>query len=156
MTTAGSDVPQTHTLPQLRQEYEQKMQAYDALFLQASTANDLTKVPELKKMNKEISDILDKMQFILTNSKDTDMDIQETRRDLVAKLQRIQQDFNGLSQQTDQLQTLRRIRLQESVEGKKDLYWYILLFLGLAIMIGVVLIFFTKRASPIPTTYSAT
>jgi hypothetical protein len=70
--------------------------------------------------------------------------------ELLADLRQIQRDYNGLIKETDTLETLRRIRQQEDVSIKRELYWYLIIFVFVAILLIAYLIFYGKRAATAP------
>lgn len=125
----------------IRSQYEQKKKEYDALIESA----DASKLPEIRKLNKEISELLSQM---LENSARYNTADEE---ELVRRLQQIQKDYNGLITSTDDLETLRRIRAYETDTSRRTLFWYIgaMVIAGLLV---VLFIFLFQRVKSIATT----
>ena len=97
---------------------------------------------KLKSLNSQIADVLHKMIEITAQSKQTQAT--DYRADLLQKLDRIQKDYNGLSQNTDQIETLRRIRANQIVDTNFNLYFF--LFLAICVLL-LLLIFFRGQNS---------
>jgi hypothetical protein len=75
---------------------------------------------------------------------------EEELTELLNDLRQIQRDYNGLIKETDTLETLRRIRQQEDVSVKRELYWYLIVFVFVAILFLGYLLFYGKRAATAP------
>lgn len=124
----------------LRSQYETKKQQYDTLLATA----DASKLPELRRLNQELSGLLSQM---LENSARYNTADEE---ELIRRLQQIQKDYNGLITSTDDLETLRRIRAYETDTSKKTLYWYIVAMIVAAVLV-IVFIFVFQRVKSIAT-----
>ena len=100
-------------------------------------------------MNKALSDRLDTMLTLLSTMKNNNS-AEDELNSLLFELRQIQRDYNGLIKETDTLATLRRIRQQEDVSIKRELYWYLIVFVFIAILFIGYLIFYGKRAATAP------
>ena len=90
-------------------------------------------------LNKRIED--------LTYLKTTTPDMRMEREHLLAVLRRIQTDYSGLIENTDDLETLRRIREQEGGAAKQELMWYIIAFFAMAAaLLGVIFVMGGQKA----------
>ena len=123
------------TVSDLQTQYKQKLAEYDRLVQNALATNDVSKIPELQTRNAELNEILEKMLS------ETGVNIRVQREELVSTLNRIQRDYNGLKDSTDELTLLRRIRQSEEGASRKDFQFYLGLFF--AICLGILgMIFF--------------
>jgi hypothetical protein len=95
----------------------------------------------LKGLNQQISQVLDQMIGITAKAKESHANLY--RGDLIQKLDRIQKDYNGLAQSTDQLETLRRIRRDQATTANQFFWTYFSLFLVLCV--AVLLFLFFKK-----------
>lgn len=134
----------------LRNQYEQKKKQYDALI----EKGDASKMPEIRRLNKELSALLSQLLENSARYKTADED------ELIRRLQQIQKDYNGLLTSTDDLETLRRIRAYESDTSKRDLFWYIVGMIIAGLLLLVFLFVFQRESSiattaPSPPTTSA-
>lgn len=96
-----------------------------------------TNIEQIKAKNVEIAAQLDQMIRESSMSGATDPDVEAARAELVETLNRIQTDYNGLIQNTDKLETLRRIRSfkQDSSQSELQVYLFAFLFLGLIVIV---------------------
>lgn len=132
-------------MEELKQKFAQQSALYESHIREgASTA-------KISALNVEISKTLEEMIGILTNVKEDDQ-IVEYRGQLIEKLQRIQQDYNGLIQSTDTLETLRRIRESQQTVSTASLQIYLFFFFAILLIVFVMMIFFQKKpmAAPMP------
>jgi enoyl reductase-like protein len=131
--------------------YEQEVARYNAL------VNDTIAHPEklnanlveIRAVNQRLARILDEMLADAHNTRGTSAAV---RDELTEKLNRIQRDYNGLLQNTDKLETLRRIRKGETENWSGGLAVYILAFLAVAIVAIFLAMFTRQNAATIPTT----
>jgi len=139
----------------LQRKYERQLKEYDALLV----SGDKTK---LREVNVAISKTLHEMIEMLTFLKKETPSLKQERDELLVKLRRIQRDYNGLVTNTDELETLRRIRAEESDQGKRELSWYLLLFLLASFCLMVYVFLYGRKeataaiASAVPTTPALT
>jgi len=133
----------------LRTAHEAQLNQYKTLIETAVTNHDSSKLPEIIAMNKALSDRLDTMLTLLSTMKNNNS-AEDELNSLLFELRQIQRDYNGLIKETDTLETLRRIRQQEDVSIKRELYWYLIVFVFIAILFIGYLIFYGKRAATAP------
>lgn len=137
-------------MSELKATYEAQMEEYRRLANEATI--DSTKidanVEKLKTLNAEIADTLDKMITLMSKT-GFDMNSEVTQSELLAKLQRIQKDYNGLAQTTDKLETLRRIKEFESAKESSSIFIY-LISIGILAIILLLFMFFRSRSSYLP------
>lgn len=107
--------------------------------------NDPSKLPELKAKSEAIQHVLDKMIENLTYLKKETPDIRAERDSLLEKLRRIQRDYSAMVVNTDDLETLRRIRQQENGEARRMLLIYLTAFLFVACMLMVYLVYAGRK-----------
>jgi len=128
-------------LPEIEATYQKQLQDYETAITTALANKDASKLPEIRSKAEAIQATLNKMIEELTYLKKETPNIRMQRDNLIATLRRIQKDYNAMLVNTDDLETLRRIREQESGEAKRELFMYIGFFLVLAIVILLFLIF---------------
>lgn len=134
-------------MEELKTKYAQQVALYESYIREGAD------VQKISALNVEIGKTLEEMIGILTNMKeDGGGRIQEQRNQLIEKLQRIQQDYNGLIQNTDKLETLRRIRQSEQTVSTKTLQLYLIFFFAILLVILLLMLFFQKKpiAAPMP------
>ena len=129
----------------LRVKYETQLKEYDALIGEALEASDTSQLPRLRTLNTSIGSTLNEMIQQLTFLKKDTPDLKKERDELIIRLRRIQQDYDGLRVNTDELETLRRIRQQESSEANQILYMYLFFFFIVCLVIVLYLLFMTHR-----------
>lgn len=132
-------------MDETKKQYTQQLQEYDRVVDEAIRAQDLSKLPKIKDLNAGLAKTLNKMIEDLTFLKKDTPDIKKTRDELLERLRKIQKDYNGLLENTDQLETLRRIRQQESREADRQLYMYLIFFLLVALAIVLFVLFFSGQ-----------
>lgn len=133
----------------LRTAHENQLKQYETLIKTAIANRDSSKLPEIRAMNKSIDDRLNIMIQQLVAMKNN-YSAEEELTELLIELRKIQRDYNGLVKETDTLETLRRIRQQEDVSIKRELYWYLIVFVFVAILFIGYLLFYGKRAATAP------
>jgi FtsZ-binding cell division protein ZapB len=121
------------------------MKEYESLIKQAVDAGDISQLPRLREMNAAIGKTLNDMIEQLTFLKRDTPQLKKDRDELVDKLRQIQNDYNGLLVNTDQLETLRRIRQQENGEAERQLRMYLFFFLAICLAIFIYLLIATQR-----------
>ena len=137
------------TMNTLRTAHEAQLQQYKTLIETAVKNRDSSKLPDIIAMNVELSNRLDTMLTLLATMKNS-YSAEDELNSLLFELRQIQRDYNGLIKETDTLATLRRIRQQEDVSIKRELYWYLIVFVFIAILFIGYLIFYGKRAATAP------
>ena len=133
------------TMDETKKQYTQQLQEYDRIVDEAIRSQDLSQLPKIKELNTGLAKTLNKMIEDLTFLKKDTPDIKNTRDELLERLRKIQKDYNGLLVNTDQLETLRRIRQQESREAERQLYMYLIFFLVIALLIVLFVLFFSGQ-----------
>jgi hypothetical protein len=127
---SGATLP---TVADLQRQYATKIERYDAEIQRALALNDTSKIPKLQAMNAELNGILEKIL------QESPMDAQ--RETLVSTLNRIQRDYNGLKQNTDTFELLRRIREGETGASHKEFQMYLGAFFALCLGLLAMLFF---------------
>jgi hypothetical protein len=130
--------------------YEQEVARYNAL-VDDTLANPQkldTNLAEIRAINQRLAHILDQMLTDAHNTRGTPASL---RDELIEKLHRIQRDYNGLLQNTDKLETLRRIRKGETENWWGSLSIYLISFLVLAVITIFVVMFKRQKVVAIPT-----
>jgi hypothetical protein len=132
-------------MDELRAKYERQVKEYDDLVSRSLNTNDTTQLARIRSMNQAIAKTLNEMIEKSTFLKKDTPSLTKERDELVSRLRQIQMDYNGLLVNTDQLETLRRIRQQESGEANRELYLYIGFFLLVCLVLIIYLTFMTHR-----------
>ena len=126
-------------------ELKSKIDYYNDLVRRALESNDTTLIPEIRSMNRTISQLLNEQVEKLTYLRQDSPTISQERDRLIERLRQIQKDYNGLLDNTDDLETLRRIRQEESAEGRRLFGIYLMAFLGLCTLLLAYLAFFAQK-----------
>jgi len=116
-------------MDELRSKYERQLKEYDDLVQSSIDSQDVSKLPRLRELNAAIAKTLNEMIEKLTFLRRETPTLKQERDELINRLRQIQLDYNGLLVNTDNLETLRRIRQQEGSEANRQLYMYIGFFL---------------------------
>jgi exonuclease V gamma subunit len=130
----------------LRAAHEKQLADYQKMIDEAIENRDATKLPDIRATNQALYDRLEVMiqqLALMKNNSSTEVELQK----LLALLRKIQQDYTNLVKDTDTLETLRRIRQQEDVSAKRELYWYLIAFVFIAILLIAYLVFYGKSAA---------
>lgn len=135
--------------------YQEQVAAYEAAVNASIQQNDPSRLQELRTMSEGIQTTLNKMIENLTYLKRETPDLKAERDKLLADLRRIQQDYSAMLSNTDDLETLRRIRQQENGEARRMLLIYLMAFLFMSCML-LVYIVYTGRKTPTSATTAAT
>jgi len=101
-------------------------------------------VDQIKILNQQIAGKLDELIQTSTPITSTPQ-IDAAREELVRKLARIQHDYNGLIQNTDKLETLRRIQTFKKEDTESELKLYLFAFIVVSLLVLVVMLF--KKSS---------
>jgi hypothetical protein len=135
--------------------YQRQVAEYEAMLEASIRQNDPTKLPDLRTKSEGIQATLNKMIENLTYLKKETPDIRSERDSLLAKLRRIQQDYSAMLVNTDDLETLRRIRQQENGEARRMLMVYLMAFLFVCTML-IIYLMYTGRKTPTSQTTAPT
>lgn len=128
-------------MDELRKQYEKQVAEYERII----DSNDPSKMERLRQLNTAIGNTLNEMIEKLTFLKKDTPNLKKERDELIERLRQIQKDYNGLLVNTDQLETLRRIRQQESGETDRQLRMYMFFFLAVCLAIVLYLLFMTHK-----------
>jgi hypothetical protein len=128
-TATTSSPMTTPTLTDLRSQYRAKIAEYDALLASSLAANDVSKLPAIRALNTEISQILERILTEVSQGSADARSFKEDRGELVTTLNRIQRDYNGLVENTDSLELLRRIREGNTSAPRREFEMYLVAFL---------------------------
>jgi hypothetical protein len=124
------------TTTDLQKQYKEKYARYDSLIQNALATNDASTLPQIRALNKELDEILEKMLADLNTAPGP---LRVQKEELVTTLNRIQRDYNGLKDGSDTLTLLRRIREGETSGSRKEFQFYLgsffVLCLGILAMI---------------------
>lgn len=142
------------TVSDLQAQYKAKLVAYEKAVGEAVATNDTTKLAEIRALNEEISSLLEQMLTEVSNASVDTSTVKAQRTELVTTLNRIQRDYNGLVQNTDSLELLRRIREGTTDAPRKEFEMY--LFFFLLMCGGILLLMFFGSQKIDATTISAT
>jgi hypothetical protein len=134
------------TTSDLDRQYRTLIARYETTITRALERNDRSKIRELQQMNEEISGILEEMLTDLRQGGNQ-------REQLVATLNRIQRDYNGLKDNTDTFTLLRRIREGETGATHKEFQMYLIGFF--VICLGILAMVFFGDQIKLPTVTSA-
>lgn len=134
---------------QLESDYAKLEQEYrglvdGALQLQGSDALNAS-VAQITEKNQQLSSVLDKMLSVLASVKQEGSNLNEYKDELVRRLQKIQTDYNNLKNNTDRLETLRRIREYEYSKTHTSLNWYMLGFFVVCAVLLICLFVFGRQ-----------
>ena len=144
--------PPPSTFSSLDETYTKQVAEYDAVMKASIQEKDPSRISELRTKSEEIQNTLNKMIENLTYLKKDTPDIKTEREALLEKLRRIQQDYSEMIVNTDDLETLRRIREQENGEAHRQLLLYLMGFLFLTMLLIVYLMYAGRSAETTPTT----
>lgn len=131
-------------------QYKREVAEYEAMMLRAIQTRNTSMLAPIRAQAEKIQSTLNQMIESITFLKKETPDIRVQRDDLLEKLRRIQKDYNEMISNSDDLETLRRIRMQESDEGRTLLYRHLAFFLLLAIaLLGLVLFMGSQKKETI-------
>lgn len=129
----------------LRVKYTNQMQEYDRLISDALRSKTTSNMPRIRALNVSIGKTLDEMISQLTFLRKNTPSLNTERNNLMSRLERIQNEYNELAKNRDELETLRRIRQEESTEANRQLYWYLIAFFGACLLLFLALFMVTQR-----------
>ncbi len=132
-------------MDELRSKYEKQLEEYNTLVEKTLTSSDLSQIQKLREMNTALSKTLNAMIEKATFLKKDTPNLTRERDELIERLRQIQKEYNGLLVNTDTLETLRRIRQQESSEANRQMYLYFYLFLIVCLGILLYVLFMSQR-----------
>jgi hypothetical protein len=145
MSTAGS-------FDELHAQYKRQIDEYNKTMESSILRKDPTRLPELRTKSEEIQNTLNRMIENITYLKKETPDIRSERDALLEKLRRIQRDYSEMVANTDDLETLRRIREQEGGEARRLLLLYLMAFLFVSVLLLVYLVYSGRERDTSQTT----
>lgn len=148
------------TMMELWRDYQAELKKYDESARDAIRDPTPAAIEAVKKANMRVAAVLERMIEMNTLARQQMRNIPFERNELMAKLRRIQEDYNGLLRDTDTLRTLQRIREYEEVKADKSLYTYLIIFLVGCLVLLLVLVLrsgsqSTTTAAPMPSNAAA-
>jgi hypothetical protein len=132
-------------MDEAKKQYTEQLREYDRIIDTAIQSQDLSQLPKIRQLNTALAKTLNKMIEDMTYLKKDTPDIRQLRDELLDRLRTIQKDYNGLLTNTDQLETLRRIRQQESRQADRELYVYLFFFFIVALCIVLLVLFMSGQ-----------
>ena len=142
----------TQTFDELQTRYRTQVADYERVIEDSLQRNDPSSLPGLRTKSEEIQATLNQMIENVTYLKKDTLNIRTERDALLEKLRRIQQDYSAMLVNTDDLETLRRIRQQENGEARRELLLYLFAFLFVCCMLMVYLVYTGWNTPTSPTT----
>ena len=103
-------------------------------------------LPKITALAKRLAEILDERAKQLAMVPSPSSSLEAERDELVKRLRRIQMDYSGLLQNTDKLETLRRIRSYKDTSWRGSFNAYLIAFLVLALLVVLVVLGMSYRA----------
>ena len=119
-------------MEELKKKYAQQSALYESYIREGASPE------KISALNMEISNTLEEMIGILAQT-----GLEDYRNQLIENLHRIQRDYNGLIQNTDKIETLRRIRREEY--DTTPLKRYLFFFFAILFVILILLLFFQRK-----------
>jgi hypothetical protein len=133
--------PKAH-YTQLNAEY---MRLIDETIASPSRAQE--NLPKITALASQIATALDEMTKQLAMAPSPSSTLEAERDELLRRLRKIQMDYNGLLQNTDKLETLRRIRSYQDNSWRGSFNAYLIAFLVLALLLVLVVLGMSYRAN---------
>lgn len=147
-------------MTEYRAQYETLNTQYVQLIQEilANPTASADKIQQVTTLAGQIATLLDSAAKDLAMVPNPSGALAAERDELVKRLQRIQQDYNGLLQNTDKVETLRRIRSYQDESWRPTFSLHLLAFFVLALILFLVILFLRQRentpTSPMTTTMS--
>jgi hypothetical protein len=132
-------------MDEVKKQYTDQLREYDRVIDDAIRRRDTSRLPRIRELNAALGKTLNKMIEDITYLKKDTPEIHRLRDELLERLRTIQKDYNGLLTNTDQMETLRRIRQQESRQSYRELYVYLFFFLFVALCIVLLVLFMSGQ-----------
>ena len=140
------------TFETLNAVYAWQVAAYQKTMEESIQRNDPSQLPLIRSMSEGIQRTLNRMIENVTYLKRETPDLKTERDKLLEDLRRIQRDYNAMLANTDDLETLRRIREQEGGAARRELLIYLMAFLFVSIMLVIYLVYTGRKTPTSPTT----
>jgi len=135
---ASADYKTQYTM--LNAEYVQLIQ--DIL---ADPTSAQQKIPRVTTLAGQIAAVLDEAAKEMAMVSNPSEDMSAERDELVKRLQQIQRDYSGLVQNTDKIETLRRIRAYQDTSWRPSFAFHLLAFFVLALILFLTILFLRQR-----------
>lgn len=114
------------TLRDLQAQYKRKLAEYESSVTVAVRTNDTSALPDLRKRNEELSKLLEQM---LTGVVGDPQTLRMEREELVRTLNRIENEYAGMTKSADALERLRMMREAQTGVVQRTFNWYLFLFI---------------------------
>lgn len=143
-TNTGNQADAPQVYDELKKEYESKYLEYTQIVGSPSPTD--AQIERLRVLNREISQLLQQM-IAVTDTNQTEV-LNQRYSELSQVLNRIERDHEVLSQNSDRLETLRRIREFEEVRtnGTVNIFAVLLLVAALALLIVMIFSAYSTNA----------
>jgi hypothetical protein len=143
-------------------DYKRQYTALYAQYMQlieeglANPARAAEKVPQVMAVATQIATVLDEAAKDLALVPSPSEAIIAEQQKLTERLQQIQRDYNGLAQNADKVETLRRIRAYQDESWRPTFAFHLIAFFVLAIILFLVVLFMRQRENVTTSPMSAT
>lgn len=144
----GMELPDMNAL---EQRYLAQREQYNTLVETAMDRGARDVIGQIQDLNTAMSETLAKMIAALETTKANPDDINVYRRKLEERLMRIQNDYTLLKSNTDEMETLRRIRQYEESKANTSLNLYMFGLALLCFVLLLVIFAFGRHRSAEPT-----
>lgn len=114
------------------------------------------KLPRVTALASQIALVLDEAAKEIAMIPVQTDELESERTELIQRLQRIQTDYSGLLQNTDKVETLRRIRSYQDTSWRPMFFVHLIAFFVLAFVVFLVVVFLRQRDSTPASPTSAT
>lgn len=141
---AGMEIPNMNVL---EQQYLSQREEYNKLIDNAMERGAREYITKIQDLNSSMSETIAKMMAALDSTKINPEDIVFYRKQLEERLLRIQNDYNLLKSNTDEMETLRRIRQYEETKANTSINLYMIGLALLSIVLILVIFVFGRYRS---------
>lgn len=147
-SSGGSQAPAPGLYIQLKTEFDTKKAAYDALVASASQSTNPSEddIGRLRTMNRELATLLE--QTIQALSTIQSEELGTLNSELASTMNTLEQQYAILSENSDRVETLRRIREFEETKKGASVGIYMIALLVLAMAVLVIMVFFQRTNAP--------
>lgn len=145
-------------MSEYKAEYDRLVAQYTQLIDETigdpSTLN--ANLPKITATATQLAAVLEEMTRQLATVSTPTTTLEQERDVLLQRLRQIQLDYNGLLQNTDKLETLRRIRDYQDTSWRSTFNLYLIPFFILALVLFLVVLFVRQRDATSSSPMSAT
>lgn len=113
-------------------------------------------IPKVTALASQIAKVLDDAAKDLAMVPGGSEELERERTELVQRLQQIQQDYSGLVQNTDKIETLHRIRAYQDTSWRPTFTFHLVAFFVLVLVLFLVILFLRQRENTTTSPMSAT